>query len=95
MKKRQYMNSSSVETLVGIVASIGTAMSMVPQLTKLIKEKKAENISMNMLLVLFLGVGCWIVYGVLKKDWIIIISNTFSLVINVLLTVLAIKYKKK
>jgi len=95
MKKRQYMNSSSVETLVGIVASIGTAMSMVPQLTKLIKEKKAENISMNMLLVLFLGVGCWIVYGVLKKDWIIIISNTFSLVINVLLTVLAMKYKKK
>jgi len=95
MKKRQYMNSSSIETLVGIVASIGTAMSMVPQLTKLIKEKKAENISMNMLLVLFLGVGCWIVYGVLKKDWIIIISNTFSLVINVLLTVLAIKYKKK
>ena len=89
------MNSSSVETLVGIVASIGTAMSMVPQLTKLIKEKEAENISMNMLLVLFLGVGCWIVYGVLKKDWIIIISNTFSLVINVLLTVLAIKYKKK
>ena len=70
-------------------------MSMVPQLTKLIKEKEAENISMNMLLVLFLGVGCWIVYGVLKKDWIIIISNTFSLVINVLLTVLAIKYKKK
>ncbi|HOZ77267.1 MAG TPA: SemiSWEET transporter [Ferruginibacter sp.] len=89
------MNSSSIETLVGIVASIGTAMSMVPQLTKLIKEKEAENISMNMLLVLFLGVGCWIVYGVLKKDWIIIISNTFSLVINVLLTVLAIKYKKK
>lgn len=95
MKKRQYMNSSSIETLVGIVASIGTAMSMVPQLTKLIKEKEAENISMNMLLVLFLGVGCWIVYGVLKKDWIIIISNTFSLVINVLLTVLAMKYKKK
>ena len=89
------MNSSSIETLVGIVASIGTAMSMVPQLTKLIKEKEAENISMNMLLVLFLGVGCWIVYGVLKKDWIIIISNTFSLVINVLLTVLAMKYKKK
>ena len=89
------MNSSSIETLVGIVASIGTAMSMVPQLTKLIKEKEAENISMNMLLVLFLGVGCWIVYGVLKKDWIIIISNAFSLVINVLLTVLAMKYKKK
>ena len=85
----------SVVTVIGIVASIGTGMSMLPQLTKLIKEKKAENISLYMLLVLFLGVGCWIAYGVLKKDWIIIISNSFSLFINVILTVLAVKYKKK
>ena len=85
----------SVVTVIGIVASAGTAMSMLPQLTKLIKEKKAENISLYMLFVLFLGVSCWIVYGILKKDWIIIISNSFSLIINVILTVLAINYKKK
>lgn len=85
----------SVVTVIGIVASAGTAISMLPQLTKLIKEKKAENISLYMLFVLFLGVSCWIVYGILKKDWIIIISNSFSLIINVILTVLAINYKKK
>ncbi len=85
----------SVVTVIGIVASVGTAMSMLPQLTKLIKEKRAENISLYMLFVLFLGVSCWIVYGILKKDWIIIVSNSFSLIINVILTVLAINYKKK
>lgn len=85
----------SVVTIIGIVASVGTAMSMLPQLTKLIKEKRAENISLYMLFVLFLGVSCWIVYGILKKDWIIIVSNSFSLIINVILTVLAINYKKK
>ena len=84
----------SIVTVIGIVASAGTAISMVPQLTKLIKEKKAENISLYMLFILFLGVGCWIAYGILKKDWIIIISNSFSLIINAILTVLAIKYKK-
>jgi MtN3 and saliva related transmembrane protein len=84
-----------VVTVIGIVASAGTGMSMLPQLTKLIKEKKADNISLNMLLVLFVGVGCWIVYGILKKDWIIIISNSFSLIINIVLTVLALRYKKK
>lgn len=82
-------------TIIGIVASIGTAMSMVPQLAKLIKEKKAENISLYTLFVLFLSVSCWVVYGILKNDWIIIISNSFSFIINVLLTVLAIKYKNK
>jgi MtN3 and saliva related transmembrane protein len=81
-------------SIFGIIASVGTGMSMVPQLTKLIKEKKAENISLFMLLVLFVGLGCWIVYGVLKADWIIIISNSFSFIVNVVLTFLTIKYKK-
>ncbi len=82
-------------TVVGIVASIGTAMSMVPQLTKMIKEKKAGDISINMLIVLFAGIGSWIIYGVLKSDWIIIISNSFSFVVNLLLTTLTLKYKSK
>ena len=85
----------SVVTIIGTVASVGTALSMLPQLTKLIKEKKAENISLYMLFVLFLGVSCWIVYGILKNDWIIIISNLFSFVINLALTVLTLKYKAK
>ena len=85
----------SVVTIIGTVASVGTALSMLPQLTKLIKEKKAEDISLYMLFVLFLGVSCWIVYGLLKNDWIIIISNSFSFVINLALTVLTLKYKAK
>ena len=85
----------SVVTIIGTVASVGTALSMLPQLTKLIKEKKAENISLYMLFVLFLGVSCWIVYGILKNDWIIIISNSFSFVVNLALTVLTLKYKAK
>ena len=85
----------SVVTVIGTVASVGTALSMLPQLTKLIKEKKAEDISLYMLFVLFLGVSCWIVYGILKNDWIIIISNSFSFVINLSLTVLTLKYKAK
>ncbi|MBC7536167.1 MAG: SemiSWEET transporter [Ferruginibacter sp.] len=81
-------------TIVGIVASICTAMSTLPQLFKLLKEKTAEGISIFMLMVLFAGVGTWIIYGVLKKDWIIIISNSCSLIINVVLTILTLKYKR-
>lgn len=81
-------------TIVGLVASVCTGLSLVPQLIKLIKEKKASDISVYMLVILFAGVGCWVVYGFLKKDWIIIISNSFSFVINMALTILTIKYKK-
>lgn len=83
----------SAVTIIGIVASIGTALSMVPQLTKLIKDKKAGDISIYMLIVLFAGIGCWVAYGILKRDWIIIISNSFSFIVNLLLTILTIKYK--
>ena len=92
---RELLMNISIVTIIGIIASIGTAMSMVPQLLKLKKENKAEDISLNMLLVLFIGLRCWIVYGTLQKDWIITISNSFSYSINILPAVLALNYKKK
>ena len=76
------------------MASVCTGVSMVPQLIKVLKERKAENVSLVMLLVLFAGLGLWVYYGILKDDLIIIISNTFSLVINIILMLAALKYKK-
>ena len=85
----------NLTTLVGILASIFTSTSLLPQLIKIIREKKAENISLWMLAVLFTGLSGWIVYGILKNDWIIIAANSFSLVLNILITVFSIKYKQK
>ena len=83
----------NTEIIIGVAASACTAASLLPQLTKVLKEKKAENVSLWMLLVLFVGLGLWVYYGILKNDWIIIVSNSFSFVINLLLGVFAIKYK--
>lgn len=85
----------NIETIIGISASACTAVSLIPQLIKVIKEKKAENVSLLMLLVLFIGLGLWVYYGILKSDIIIIASNTFSLFVNLLLAFFAVKYKSK
>ena len=79
--------------IIGVAASILTAISLLPQLIKLLKEKKAENVSMGMLLTLLCGLALWIYYGVLKEDWIIIISNSVSLLINITVSTLTLKYK--
>ena len=84
----------NVENLAGIAASVFTAVSLLPQLVKVFKEKEAENVSLVMLAVLFCGLLLWIVYGFLKSDYIIIVSNGVSLVLNIILTILSIKYKK-
>lgn len=81
--------------LIGIAASVFTGISMLPQLIKMVKEKKADDISYGMLIVLMIGLGlfCW--YGTLKKDWIIVASNSFSLAVNLSVLILSIRYKKQ
>jgi MtN3 and saliva related transmembrane protein len=80
---------------VGIAAGIGTAVSLIPQLIKIIKEKKADDISYFMLFFLLSGLGGWIFYGILKNDLPLIITNSFSFIANLLIIGFAIKYKGK
>jgi MtN3 and saliva related transmembrane protein len=80
---------------IGIAAGACTAISMLPQLIKIIKDKKANDISFFMLLILFAGVAGWIWYGILKTDYPIIITNSFSLIVNVLIICFSLKYKNK
>ena len=79
---------------IGIVAGICTSISLVPQLVKLIKEKKAEDISLFMLSILQLGLGIWLWYGIIKKDIPIIATNSFSFLVNCIVIFLSIRYKK-
>ncbi|MDB5202149.1 MAG: hypothetical protein JWQ27_1558 [Ferruginibacter sp.] len=83
------------DTLIGVFASIGTGISLLPQLIKLIKEKKPGDISYGMLGVLFIGLLLWIWYGIRKEDWIIIISNSVSVILNASIFILSLVYKKK
>lgn len=83
------------EQIIGIVAGIFTAVSLLPQLIKIIKEKKAKDLSYGMLIVLLVGLGCWVWYGILRTDFPIIVTNSFSFVVNSLMIVFTIKYKEK
>ena len=85
----------NLTTWIGLGASICTGISLLPQLLKIIKEKKASDISYPMLIILFCGLSLWIWYGVEKKDLIIVISNVVSLLINVTIFFLNQYYPKK
>jgi MtN3 and saliva related transmembrane protein len=76
-----------------MLAGIFTAISLLPQLIKIIKEKKANDISYFMLFILLTGLALWIYYGILRNDYPIIITNCFSFMVNALVIVFTIKYK--
>ena len=80
--------------IVGIAAGVCTSISLLPQLIKIFKHKKAEDISLFYLIILFIGLGLWIWYGVLRDDLPIVVTNGFSLVINGMIIVLGVKYKR-
>jgi MtN3 and saliva related transmembrane protein len=82
-------------TIVGVAASVLTGASLLPQLIKLIREKKSQGLSFVMLFVLLAGVSLWIWYGVLQSDWIIVISNAVSAALNIQIFVLSFYYDKK
>lgn len=79
--------------IIGIGAGTLTAASMIPQVIKMLKEKKASQVSVFMILILISGIVLWIWYGILKDDLPIIVTNSFSLLVNLVMIVLRIKYR--
>ena len=81
--------------VLGLVAGGITSDAMMPQLIKVIKEKNAEDISVVMLLVLITGLSLWIWYGILQNELPIILSNSFSVLVNITLLICCMMFKKK
>lgn len=73
------MDKAVFEAVVGIAAGVLTSVSMVPQLVKVVREKNAETLSPLMLCVLIAGVGLWCLYGIMKDELPIILSNDMEI----------------
>lgn len=81
--------------VLGLVAGGITSVAMMPQLIKVIKEKNANDISVVMLLVLITGLSLWVWYGILQNEVPIILSNSFSVLVNITLLICCMMFKKK
>lgn len=89
------MDENTFTEFIGLAAGICTAMSLLPQIIKLIKEKKSQDISLFYLIVLLCGLSLWTYYGFLKEDLPIIATNLFSIVLNITMITLGVIFKKK
>lgn len=89
------MDENLLTEIIGIAAGVCTSISLLPQIIKVIREKKAEDISIFYLIVLLCGLGLWTYYGVLKDDFPIIATNVVSMVLNITMITLGVMYKGK
>ena len=67
---------------------------IVPQIVKAYKSKQVDDVSRGMLMIIMSGVGLWSVYGILKDDIPIIITNALAFLLNGYMLLLTYKLKK-
>ena len=81
--------------ILGLFAGICVTVSVIPQIRKVWKTKKVKQISLLTFSVLTFGIAMWVVYGILKKDFPIIITNSVSLFLNLIMVYFLIYYEKE
>jgi MtN3 and saliva related transmembrane protein len=82
---------SELTTIVGFMAGLATTAANLPQVWKTYRSKSGEGLSFRMLLGLALGVGLWIVYGMMNKSLPLIVTN--AVVLLLILSLIAMKLK--
>jgi MtN3 and saliva related transmembrane protein len=88
------MNSNFI-TMIGIIAGTLTTISLLPQLLKTLKTKSAKDLSSLMLIILCIGVILWITYGIIRKDTPLVLANSITLIIALIILVLKFQYERK
>ncbi len=77
----------------GLLAGGLTTISFVPQVLKIWKTKSAEDVSLKMFLALCMGVALWLVYGFIKKDTAILVTNSVTLLLGLAILGMKLKFK--
>ena len=81
--------------IIGLLAGICVTISVIPQIIKVWRTKKVKQISLLTFSVLTFGIALWIVYGILKNDFPIILTNSISLFLNLIMVYFLIYYEKE
>lgn len=71
--------------LLGYVAAIFTTVSFMPQAVRVIKTRDTRSLSLAMYSILTIGVALWLVYGLLKQDGAMIVANTITFFLSLLI----------
>jgi MtN3 and saliva related transmembrane protein len=69
----------------GHLGSLLSSITFLPQVYRVYRTRKAEDLSLNMLLIIFVSTVIWMVYGIGKGLWPVIVCNAIICCLSVLL----------
>lgn len=80
--------------LLGLLAGALTTIAFVPQLLKLYATKSGKDVSARMFLIFSTGVILWLLYGILIRSAPIIIANSLTLLMSLIILSLKLRYSR-
>lgn len=80
-------------TILGLFAGALTTIAFLPQLFKTWKSKSAKDVSLETLAIFSFGVLLWLIYGIYLQALPIILANSLTLIFNLIILGLKIKYR--
>ena len=80
--------------LFGIIAGVFTSFGFVPQIIQGYKTKHLKDLSYIMNGMLGVGMGMWLIYGIVQKDVAIIAANIVGITFNIVLILMKFHYSK-
>ncbi len=79
----------SITEILGYSAAFLTTSSFLPQAFLTLKTKDTRSLSLTMYSLFTVGVLLWLIYGIQKQDFALIIANAITLVLSA--TILGVK----
>src|SRR6202790_5627191 len=85
---------AELTVIVGFIAGFVTTAANLPQVWKTYRNKSGEGLSFRMLLSLAIGLGLWIVYGIMSKSLPLIVTNVIVFLLILLLIGMKLKFDR-
>lgn len=87
------MNKDMIQIL-GLIAGACTTIAFLPQVIKTWRSRSAKDLSLGMFSIFTVGVGLWLVYGILDQNLPVIAANLVTLMLAATLLVFKFRFKQ-
>lgn len=66
-------------SVIGVLAAVVSTINQLPQAFKTIRSKDTHSLSLWMYIMVWIATSLWLFYGILQKDFPLILSNCISI----------------
>ena len=81
--------------IIGVTAGVLVLSSFIPQLHKAYKTKRMIDVSIYLMALIASGMFLWVIYGIIRRDPVIIVTNASGFILNIILMILKLRYDKQ